>query len=82
MTLRCHAYWDGTAGTAAQAAKLHIRPTIHANRIDIINAWWIMAEKRKLFRFILAARQTGTTIRHALDLRGFAVDVRLATVGC
>ena len=82
MTLRCHAYWDGNVGTAAQAAKLHIMPIIHANRIDIINARWVMAEKRKLFRFMLAARQTAPTIRHALGLHGFAVDVRLATVGC
>ena len=82
MTLRCHAYWDGNVGTAAQAAKLHIMPIIHANRIGTINARRIIAEKRKLFGFTLAVDRTVLTMRHALDLRGSAVDVRLVDLGC
>ena len=82
MALRCHAYWAGTAGAAAQAAKLHIMPIIHANRIGTINARRILAEKRKLFGFTLAAGRTALTMRYALDLHGSAVDVCLAAVGC
>ncbi len=85
MALRCHAYWVGTAGTAgaaAQAAKLHIMPIIHANRINIINARRAMAEKRKLFGFTLAARRTGLTMWHALDLPDTTVGVHLSALGC
>jgi hypothetical protein len=82
MALRCHAYWAGTAGAAAQAAKLHIMPIIHANRIGTINARRIIAEKRKLFGFTLAAGRTAPTMRHALDFHGPALGFQFSALGC
>ncbi len=81
MASRCHEYWAGTPGAADHAVKLHIIPIIHAKRICMINAWRAMTEKRKLFGFTLAPDQTNLTMRHALDLRGSAVDVHLAAIG-
>ena len=82
MALRCHAYWVGIAGAAAQAAQLHIMLIIHANRIYIINARRAMAEKRKLFGFTLAAGRTALTMRHALDSADNFMAVHFSALGC